>query len=96
MFFRYHADPEYKSQYHAELEEQIKNRENNEQRVKDQDVAITRKLEVGRRIIKFYVLIYHTRLATKIIRRFRESIIKREGYKSCVTRSESIIGGSDC
>jgi len=42
---RYHADPEYKSQYHAELEEQIKNRENNEQRVKDQDVAITRKLE---------------------------------------------------
>ena len=42
---RYHADKDFKSQYHSELEQQIKQRDDRAQLVRDQDVNISRQLE---------------------------------------------------
>ena len=43
---RYHADKDFKSAYHAELEQQIQQRDDRAQQVRDQDVTISRQLEV--------------------------------------------------
>ena len=43
---RYHADKDFKSAYHAELEQQIQQRDDKAQQVRDQDVTISRQLEV--------------------------------------------------
>ena len=43
---RYHADKDFKSQYHSDLEQQILARDNKAQAVREQDVNISRQLEV--------------------------------------------------
>ena len=43
---RYHADKDFKSQYHSDLEQQILARDNKAQAVREHDVNITRQLEV--------------------------------------------------
>jgi len=42
---RYHADPQFKSQYHADLEQQIQQRDSRAKQIRDEDVNITNKLQ---------------------------------------------------
>ena len=44
---RYHADPQFKSQYHADLEQQIQQRDSRAKQIRDEDVNITNKLQVN-------------------------------------------------
>ena len=54
---RYHADKDFKSQYHSDLEQQILARDNKAQAVREQDVNISRQLEVKSDFFLFLDLI---------------------------------------